>query len=102
MGLVKGAYWDTEIKFSQMNGWPDFPVWSTKAATDLNYLVCARALLSEPASIYPQFATHNAHSLCSVSARSRQELAMTHTSFSALHGMGGAALQTQAAGRVRA
>ncbi|MGY6532490.1 bifunctional proline dehydrogenase/L-glutamate gamma-semialdehyde dehydrogenase PutA [Glycocaulis sp.] len=85
--LVKGAYWDTEIKFAQMNGWPDFPVWSTKAATDLNYLVCARALLSEPASIYPQFATHNAHSLCAV-REIAAELGNDAYEFQRLHGMG--------------
>jgi RHH-type proline utilization regulon transcriptional repressor/proline dehydrogenase/delta 1-pyrroline-5-carboxylate dehydrogenase len=46
--LVKGAYWDTEIKFAQMNGQPDFPVWTTKPATDMNYLACARVMLNAP------------------------------------------------------
>ncbi|MFN3834459.1 MAG: bifunctional proline dehydrogenase/L-glutamate gamma-semialdehyde dehydrogenase PutA [Glycocaulis sp.] len=85
--LVKGAYWDTEVKFAQMNGWPDFPVWTTKAATDLNYLACARALLSAPDVIYPQFATHNAHSLCAV-RKIAAELGNEAYEFQRLHGMG--------------
>lgn len=85
--LVKGAYWDTEVKFSQMNGWPDFPVWTTKAATDLNYLACARAMLGEPETIYPQFATHNAHSLCAV-REIAAELGNENYEFQRLHGMG--------------
>ncbi|WP_429911964.1 bifunctional proline dehydrogenase/L-glutamate gamma-semialdehyde dehydrogenase PutA [Glycocaulis sp.] len=85
--LVKGAYWDTEVKFSQMNGWPDFPVWTTKSATDLNYLVCARAMLGEPDTIYPQFATHNAHSLCAV-REIAAELGNESYEFQRLHGMG--------------
>jgi RHH-type proline utilization regulon transcriptional repressor/proline dehydrogenase/delta 1-pyrroline-5-carboxylate dehydrogenase len=85
--LVKGAYWDTEVKFSQMNGWPDFPVWTTKSATDLNYLACARVMLGEPDSIYPQFATHNAHSLCAV-REIAAELGNDAYEFQRLHGMG--------------
>ena len=85
--LVKGAYWDTEVKFSQMNGWPDFPVWTTKSATDLNYLACARAMLEQPESIYPQFATHNAHSLCAVREIAVQ-LGHDQYEFQRLHGMG--------------
>ena len=85
--LVKGAYWDTEVKFAQMSGAPDFPVWTTKAATDLNYLACARAMLSEPQTIYPQFATHNAHSLCAV-RKIAAELGNEAYEFQRLHGMG--------------
>jgi len=85
--LVKGAYWDTEVKFAHMNGWPDFPVWTTKAATDLNYLACARAMLAEPEALYPQFATHNAHTLCSVRAIAA-ELGNGQYEFQRLHGMG--------------
>ena len=85
--LVKGAYWDTEVKFSQMNGWPDFPVWTTKSATDLNYLACARVMLAEPDTIYPQFATHNAHSLCAV-REIAAELGNEAYEFQRLHGMG--------------
>ena len=49
--LVKGAYWDSEIKAAQASGMPDYPVFTTKAATDLSYLACARALLLQPAGI---------------------------------------------------
>ena len=85
--LVKGAYWDTEIKFAQMNGQPDFPVWTTKPATDMNYLACARVMLNAPQAIYPQFATHNAHSLCAVRELARQAGDPPYE-FQRLHGMG--------------
>jgi len=85
--LVKGAYWDTEIKFAQFHGQPDFPVWSTKPATDLNYLACARAMLGAPAAIYPQFATHNAHTLAAVRALA-DEAGRPPYEFQRLHGMG--------------
>jgi RHH-type proline utilization regulon transcriptional repressor/proline dehydrogenase/delta 1-pyrroline-5-carboxylate dehydrogenase len=64
--LVKGAYWDTEIKRAQVFGRTDYPVFTTKAATDLNYLVCARLMIEAAPHIYSQFATHNAHSLAAV------------------------------------
>jgi len=85
--LVKGAYWDTEIKFAQAMGWEDFPVWTTKPATDLNYLACARKMLAARATIYPQFATHNAHTLCSVREIAEAKGA-TEYEFQRLHGMG--------------
>lgn len=85
--LVKGAYWDTEIKMSQQNGWPDFPVWTTKPATDLNYLACARKMLAAPDAIYGQFATHNAHSLCAVRELA-QQAGVEDYEFQRLHGMG--------------
>jgi RHH-type proline utilization regulon transcriptional repressor/proline dehydrogenase/delta 1-pyrroline-5-carboxylate dehydrogenase len=85
--LVKGAYWDTEIKISHQMGWPDFPVWTTKAATDLNYLGCARMMLNAPDAIYGQFATHNAHSLCAVRELAEQA-GVEHYEFQRLHGMG--------------
>lgn len=85
--LVKGAYWDTEIKMSQQMGWPDFPVWTTKPATDLHYLVCARRMLSAPEAIYSQFATHNAHTLCSVRELAL-EAGVEAYEFQRLHGMG--------------
>jgi RHH-type proline utilization regulon transcriptional repressor/proline dehydrogenase/delta 1-pyrroline-5-carboxylate dehydrogenase len=84
--LVKGAYWDTEIKYAHQNGTPDFPVWTTKQATDLNYLACARALLSDPDAIYAQFATHNAHSLAAVQEMADKE--GVEIEFQRLHGMG--------------
>ncbi len=58
--LVKGAYWDTEIKRAQERGLPDYPVFTRKAMTDLNYLACAKKLLDMRDIVYPQFATHNA------------------------------------------
>ena len=85
--LVKGAYWDTEIKHAQQAGVPDFPVWSTKSATDLNFISCAELMMSAPEAIYPQFATHNAHTLASV----REIAKMTGNDdyeFQRLHGMG--------------
>ena len=85
--LVKGAYWDTEIKWAQVAGHADFPVWTTKPATDMNYLACAQIMLNAPEAIYPQFATHNAHTLCSV-----REIAKAAGNppyeFQRLHGMG--------------
>lgn len=85
--LVKGAYWDTEIKWAQAAGHSDFPVWSTKPATDLNFLACARVMLNAPEAIYPQFATHNAHTLCSVRELA-EEAGNPPYEFQRLHGMG--------------
>ncbi|WP_019960007.1 bifunctional proline dehydrogenase/L-glutamate gamma-semialdehyde dehydrogenase PutA [Woodsholea maritima] len=87
--LVKGAYWDTEIKRSQQDGDEDFPVWTTKASTDMNYLATARLMLAAREEIYPQFATHNAHSLCAVRAIA-EELGNQEYEFQRLHGMGDA------------
>ncbi|HEX4927291.1 MAG TPA: L-glutamate gamma-semialdehyde dehydrogenase [Burkholderiales bacterium] len=64
--LVKGAYWDGEIKRTQQLGLEDYPVFTRKAATDLSYLACARLLLAEPAAIYPAFATHNTYSVAAI------------------------------------
>src|SRR5262249_28069063 len=58
--LVKGAYWDSEIKRAQERGLADYPVFTRKAMTDLCYLACVRKLLAARAHVYPQFATHNA------------------------------------------
>ena len=84
--LVKGAYWDTEIKRAQVFGRTDYPVFTTKAATDLNYLVCAKAMIEATPHIYSQFATHNAHSLAAVykMASGRK----VKIEFQRLHGMG--------------
>ncbi len=83
--LVKGAYWDSEIKRAQMDGVPDFPVFTTKSATDISYICCAAQLLKMTDRIYPQFATHNAHSVAAI-------LEMAGNSkdyeFQRLHGMG--------------
>ncbi|MGE3297726.1 MAG: bifunctional proline dehydrogenase/L-glutamate gamma-semialdehyde dehydrogenase PutA [Porticoccaceae bacterium] len=83
--LVKGAYWDSEIKLAQEQGLTDYPVFTRKAATDLHYLLCAQRLLAAPEAFYPQFATHNAHTLAAVLA-----LAPAGAAFECqrLHGMG--------------
>ena len=82
--LVKGAYWDTEIKLAQEEGYKDFPVYTRKANTDLSYQVCAARLLEAQDVIYPQFATHNAHTAALV-----LELAEGKSfEFQRLHGMG--------------
>jgi RHH-type proline utilization regulon transcriptional repressor/proline dehydrogenase/delta 1-pyrroline-5-carboxylate dehydrogenase len=84
--LVKGAYWDTEIKRAQVMGRTDYPVFTTKPATDLNYLVCARALIEASPYIYAQFATHNAHTLAAVRRMARdRNVTIEHQR---LHGMG--------------
>jgi len=64
--LVKGAYWDGEIKRAQQLGMPDYPVFTRKAATDISYVACARALLSAPEFIYPAFATHNCRTVATI------------------------------------
>jgi len=84
--LVKGAYWDTEIKRAQVFGRTDYPVFTTKAATDLNYLVCARAMIEAAPHIYSQFATHNAHSLAAVYKMASER--SVKIEFQRLHGMG--------------
>jgi RHH-type proline utilization regulon transcriptional repressor/proline dehydrogenase/delta 1-pyrroline-5-carboxylate dehydrogenase len=85
--LVKGAYWDAEIKRAQVDGMPDYPVYTRKAHTDLCYLVCAERLLAASDVIYPQFATHNALTLATVYAHA-QRLGVTDYEFQCLHGMG--------------
>lgn len=85
--LVKGAYWDTEIKKAQQLGLEDYPVYSFKAATDLSYLVAARKLMSYSDDLTPQFATHNAHTIASVLTYAK-EYSLTRFEFQRLHGMG--------------
>ncbi|MAN74930.1 MAG: bifunctional proline dehydrogenase/L-glutamate gamma-semialdehyde dehydrogenase [Henriciella sp.] len=85
--LVKGAYWDTEIKHAQEEGMVNFPVFTTKPGTDINYLSCAHALLQASPRIYPQFATHNAHSLATILMMAESE-GVTNYEFQRLHGMG--------------
>ncbi|MBL4623242.1 MAG: bifunctional proline dehydrogenase/L-glutamate gamma-semialdehyde dehydrogenase PutA, partial [Immundisolibacteraceae bacterium] len=64
--LVKGAYWDSEIKWSQLGGYADYPVFTRKSATDLCYQVCVKRLLDNRSLIYPQFATHNGYTIATV------------------------------------
>ncbi|WP_255355542.1 bifunctional proline dehydrogenase/L-glutamate gamma-semialdehyde dehydrogenase PutA [Caulobacter sp. Root1472] len=84
--LVKGAYWDSEIKRAQVAGRPDYPVYTTKPATDLSYLVCAKALIAAAPHLYAQFATHNAHTLAAVVRMSKN--AGVKIEHQRLHGMG--------------
>jgi RHH-type transcriptional regulator, proline utilization regulon repressor / proline dehydrogenase / delta 1-pyrroline-5-carboxylate dehydrogenase len=85
--LVKGAYWDTEIKRAQERGLDDYPVFTRKAMTDLNYIACARKLLDLRPRIFPQFATHNALTVATVLELADGEGGFE---FQRLHGMGDA------------
>jgi RHH-type proline utilization regulon transcriptional repressor/proline dehydrogenase/delta 1-pyrroline-5-carboxylate dehydrogenase len=85
--LVKGAYWDSEIKRAQVDGLSDYPVYTRKTHTDLAYLVCAHRLLTAPDAIYPQFATHNAQTLASV-VQMAMARGINDYEFQCLHGMG--------------
>jgi RHH-type proline utilization regulon transcriptional repressor/proline dehydrogenase/delta 1-pyrroline-5-carboxylate dehydrogenase len=82
--LVKGAYWDTEIKAAQVAGLPDYPVFTRKVATDVSYIACAKVLLDASDVVYPAFATHNANTIGEI-----KTLAHGATfEFQRLHGMG--------------
>ena len=83
--LVKGAYWDTEIKRAQVLGLDGFPVFTRKASTDVSFLACARRLLAMTDHIYPQFATHNAHTMAAVLHMAGDSAGFE---FQRLHGMG--------------
>ncbi len=83
--LVKGAYWDTEIKRAQERGLDGYPVYTRKRNTDLSYLACARKLFAAAGRIYPQFATHNAHTIAAVMTMRPVGAAFE---FQRLHGMG--------------
>ena len=95
--LVKGAYWDTEIKRAQEGGFDDFPLFTRKVSTDVSYLACARYLLQHRERFYPQFATHNAHSLAAVATMAGNREGFE---FQRLHGMG-QALYDEVVGRDR-
>ena len=83
--LVKGAYWDSEIKRAQVLGLDGFPVFTRKVNTDVSYIACARKLLGMTDRIYPQFATHNAHTVSAILALSDDRRGFE---FQRLHGMG--------------
>lgn len=85
--LVKGAYWDGEIKHAQEQGVSDYPVFTRKSHSDLSYQICAQILLSSPVGIYPQFATHNAHTVAMIQGLVRNRQA-PNFEFQRLHGMG--------------
>ncbi|WP_458096961.1 trifunctional transcriptional regulator/proline dehydrogenase/L-glutamate gamma-semialdehyde dehydrogenase [Roseomonas sp. WA12] len=87
--LVKGAYWDSEIKRAQMDGLEGFPVFTRKVHTDVSYLACARRLVAAPDAVFPQFATHNARTVAAIHAMA--DPAAWHPGqyeFQCLHGMG--------------
>jgi RHH-type transcriptional regulator, proline utilization regulon repressor / proline dehydrogenase / delta 1-pyrroline-5-carboxylate dehydrogenase len=88
--LVKGAYWDSEIKWAQERGLDDYPVLTRKAHTDVAWFACMRLLLAEPAAFVPQFATHNALSIAAVSVAAPPTAVFE---FQRLHGMGEALYQ---------
>jgi len=83
--LIKGAYWDSEIKYSQVGGFVGYPVFTRKIATDVSFIACARKMLAHPTSFYSQFATHNAFSVATILeyAQGRSDY-----EFQCLHGMG--------------
>ena len=83
--LVKGAYWDSEIKLAQELGVPNYPVYTRKSSTDISWMACALKLLEKQDSIFPQFASHNAYSIAFI-----EEVAKDKTfEFQRIHGMGG-------------
>lgn len=86
--LVKGAYWDAEIKRAQVDGLADFPVYTKKLHTDVAYVACARKLLAAKEVIFPQFATHNALTLATIYQLAGPEFAVGDYEFQCLHGMG--------------
>jgi RHH-type proline utilization regulon transcriptional repressor/proline dehydrogenase/delta 1-pyrroline-5-carboxylate dehydrogenase len=83
--LVKGAYWDAEIKHAQVEGFDGYPVFTRKANTDVSYIACARKVLANRKAFYPQFATHNAHTIATVTELAGDRL---DYEFQRLHGMG--------------
>ncbi|MEJ2383459.1 MAG: bifunctional proline dehydrogenase/L-glutamate gamma-semialdehyde dehydrogenase PutA [Xanthomonadales bacterium] len=83
--LVKGAYWDSEIKHAQVEGLDGYPVFTRKANTDVSYIACAKKVLENRAAFYPQFATHNAHTIAAVTELAGDRL---DYEFQRLHGMG--------------
>ena len=82
--LVKGAYWDSEIKYSQENGLAQYPVFTNKYHSDVSYLACARKILSKEDAFYPQFATHNAYSIAAIKEYAKGK----KYEFQRLYGMG--------------
>jgi len=102
--LVKGAYWDSEIKRAQLDGQSDYPVYTRKHHTDVSYLACARKLLAAPEAVYPQLATHNAHTLAAIVNLAQDmhgDYAPGQYEFQCLHGMG-EPLYRQVVGRASA
>ena len=94
--LVKGAYWDSEIKWAQERGLSDYPVFTRKLNTDVSYLACVRLLLSDPKAFYPQFATHNAHAIAAAHVAGGPAV----FEFQRLHGMGEALYEDVVGGSI--
>jgi RHH-type proline utilization regulon transcriptional repressor/proline dehydrogenase/delta 1-pyrroline-5-carboxylate dehydrogenase len=86
--LVKGAYWDSEIKRAQVAGLAGFPVYTRKVHTDVAYIACARKLLAARDLIFPQFATHNAQTLSAIHHMAGPDFTVGDWEFQCLHGMG--------------
>jgi len=90
--LVKGAYWDSEIKRAQIDGLPSFPVYTRKVYTDVSYIACARKMLEASDVLFPQFATHNAQTLATLYHLAKEikgeEYRPDFYEFQCLHGMG--------------
>jgi len=86
--LVKGAYWDAEIKRAQVDGLAGFPVYTRKVHTDVAYIACARRLLAAREQVFPQFATHNAQTLATIYHLAGPDFAVGDYEFQCLHGMG--------------
>ncbi len=86
--LVKGAYWDSEIKRAQVDGLEGFAVFTRKIHTDVSYIACARLLLAAPDAVFPQFATHNALTLATIHAMAGRNFYAGQYEFQCLHGMG--------------
>jgi len=82
--LVKGAYWDSEIKWAQADGLDDFPLYTRKNHTDISYIACAKKLFAAQDVIYPQFATHNVQTMCTIHELGQDK----NFEFQCLHGMG--------------
>ncbi len=86
--LVKGAYWDSEIKRAQVDGLSGYPVYTQKTYTDVCYLACAKRLLARRDVVFPQFATHNAHTLAAIYHMAGPDFQIGDYEFQCLHGMG--------------
>lgn len=86
--LVKGAYWDSEIKITQMEGFSNYPVFTRKVNTDISYIACAKKMLSVQQAIYPQFATHNAYSVAAILTLMNHDYDNYEFEFQNLQGMG--------------
>ncbi|GGE29060.1 bifunctional protein PutA [Agaricicola taiwanensis] len=86
--LVKGAYWDAEIKRAQVDGLEGFPVFTRKIHTDVSYIACARKLLEASDAVFPQFATHNAQTLATLYHMAGSDFRVGDYEFQCLHGMG--------------